>query len=480
MPVNSNGQAHEEAKRRIQRGAFHREVVLETVRQYGDLLGCAQAKFHRDPEVVLAAVASSSWAMRYVDQNLLHDSNFALEVLRANPLALRMLPEHCHSDRDLVLAAVAGDGRSLAFAAEALRSKASFALEAIQANPDALEFAPEPLKADRVSVAVALEGDGRSLRFAATELKDDRELVLSAVQQNPAAMAFAGESLKNDRDFVLEAVQLDGRVLEHLPRFHSDEEIILDALKTCSEAISFSDGFRDNRDFALQAMNLEGLSLQHVSAELRRDKELVLAAVANCGRALEFASDELKQDEEVVWCAVCQEPSALQHAPFFRANVDFLLRCISQSCKVLDFADACLKSNKEFAFGAVFADVHSLGFLAPELLSCSDLMLHATAIDEAALNYAGHIADVDSFVAEALRLRSAAAMVRRHPTSRNIVLRGVAWHPLSLWFASPSLKNDAGFREQAAWLTESMSQDHDAGEGSLRDAEMSPAPIPAM
>ena len=32
-----------------------------------------------------------------------------------------------------------------------------------------------------------------------------------------------GESLKNDRDFVLEAVQLDGRVLEHLPRFHSDE-----------------------------------------------------------------------------------------------------------------------------------------------------------------------------------------------------------------------------------------------------------------
>ena len=31
---------------------------------------------------------------------------------------------------------------------------------------------------------------------------------------------------------------------------------------------------------------------------------------------------------------------------------------------------------------------------------------------------AGHIADVDSFVAEALRLRSAAAMVRRHPTSR--------------------------------------------------------------
>ncbi|CAE7942597.1 Vwa8 [Symbiodinium necroappetens] len=431
-------------------------VVLETVRQYGDLLGFAQGKYHRDPEVVLAAVASSSWAMRYVDQSLLNDDSFVLQILRANPLALRLLPEQFRSDRSFVLAAVTGDGRSLAFAAVELRCDTGFATQAVRANPDALEFVPEHLKADRDFVAIALANDGRALRFASAQLRDDRELVLSSVQQNSAAMAFAGASLLEDRGFVLEAVQLHGVALEHAPRFHGDEEVALHGIASCAEAMRFADGLRDRRSFALQAVKTAGRSLRYVSAELRGDKELVLAALANSGVALEFVSEELKEDEEVVWCAVSQDISALQHAPAFRANAKFLLRCVAcRSCDVLEYADRGLTADKEFAFSVVAQDVHSLRFLASELQCCRDLILHATALDEtASLSYAGELAEpLESFLSEARRLGSAGAMVRRHPNSRNIVLRGVAWHPLSLWFASANLKTDPEFQEQAAWLS---------------------------
>ncbi|OLQ07812.1 von Willebrand factor A domain-containing protein 8 [Symbiodinium microadriaticum] len=278
-----------------------------------------------------------------VDQSLLNDDSFVLQILRANPLALRLLPEleQFRSDRSFVLAAVTGDGRSLAFAAVELCCDTGFATQAVRANPDALEFVPEHLKADRDFVAIALANDGRALRFASAQLRDDRELVLSSVQQNSAAMAFAGRSLR------------------------------------------------------------------YVSAELRGDK----AALANSGVALEFVSEELKEDEEVVWCAVSQDISALQHAPAFRANAKFLLRCVAcRSCDVLEYADRGLTADKEFAFSVVAQE--------------PDLILHATALDEtASLSYAGELAEpLESFLSEARRLGSAGAM-------------------------------DPEFQEQAAWLS---------------------------
>jgi hypothetical protein len=42
------------------------------------------------------------------------------------------------------------------------------------------------------------------------------------------------------------------------------------------------------------------LILRHASAELRADKEVVLAAVAQKGDALQYASAELKVDKEVL------------------------------------------------------------------------------------------------------------------------------------------------------------------------------------
>jgi hypothetical protein len=43
----------------------------------------------------------------------------------------------------------------------------------------------------------------------------------------------------------------------------------------------------------------EGLSLEFASADLRADKEVVLAAVRSDGDALEYASIALRADEEV-------------------------------------------------------------------------------------------------------------------------------------------------------------------------------------
>jgi hypothetical protein len=52
--------------------------------------------------------------------------------------------------------------------------------------------------------------------------------------------------------------------------------------------------------------------LKQASAELRADREVVLAAVAQRGRALEHADASLRVDREVVLAAVAQDGHALE------------------------------------------------------------------------------------------------------------------------------------------------------------------------
>ena len=61
-------------------------------------------------------------------------------------------------------------------------------------------------------------------------------------------------------------------------------------------------------------MTLHGWRLEHASAHLRRDRVVVLAAVANFGASLEFAPEELRKDREIVLKAVSSNPLALKFA----------------------------------------------------------------------------------------------------------------------------------------------------------------------
>jgi hypothetical protein len=71
---------------------------------------------------------------------------------------------------------------------------------------------------------------------------------------------------------------------------------------------------KGNRELVLAAVVQDGRALQYASAELQGDREVVLAAIGQNGMALEDASAELKGDREVVLAAVAQNGLALKHA----------------------------------------------------------------------------------------------------------------------------------------------------------------------
>jgi hypothetical protein len=72
---------------------------------------------------------------------------------------------------------------------------------------------------------------------------------------------------------------------------------------------------RGDRDIVLAAVAQDGNNLKYAAAELKRDREVVLAAVTRNGRALGSAAAELRGDREIVLTAVVQDRMALRCVP---------------------------------------------------------------------------------------------------------------------------------------------------------------------
>ena len=77
-------------------------------------------------------------------------------------------------------------------------------------------------------------------------------------------------------------------------------------------------------------------TVDHASDELRRDKEAVMASVANSGLTVNDTSDILRGDKEVVGAAVDTHGGALQHVSTRRnyshsSCVAKLLHCIAKT-----------------------------------------------------------------------------------------------------------------------------------------------------
>ena len=63
---------------------------------------------------------------------------------------------------------------------------------------------------------------------------------------------------------------------------------------------------KKDKEVVLAAVRQDGDALKYASKELQKDKEVVLAAVWQHCRALNYASEELKSDKDVLLAAVRQ------------------------------------------------------------------------------------------------------------------------------------------------------------------------------
>jgi len=96
----------------------------------------------------------------------------------------------------------------------------------------------------------------------------------------------------------------------------------------------------------LAAVSLSGAALQHASAELRRDREIVLRAVSQDWRGLPFSSEECRDDGEIIRAAVSQCGESLRWASSRLCSDEEIVKlAVSNDGGALDYASEALQSS---------------------------------------------------------------------------------------------------------------------------------------
>ncbi len=247
-----------------------------------------------------------------------------------------------------------------------------------------------------------------------------------------------------DREDALARVSFDGMNLQLCQSFNNDIEIVMTAVQQNGAALQYaSNELKRNKQIVLAAvsqhdlvMNLSkkqffyidsvrkhiaGSALKYAFPDLQQDKEVVLAAVTANGMALDYASTDLKQDKEIVLAAVTANGMALDYASTnLQQDEEVVLAAVAQDGNALTYASVDLQNNPEVVTVAVSQDGNALDYASRELQNDPEICLVAVEQNGLALEYTSR--DIQN--------------------NKKVVLAAVSQDGTSLEFASEKLKED--------------------------------------
>ena len=417
-----------------------------------------------DREFALAAIqVASPHALKWAPQAIRADRDVLRAAVERDGLALQYASPDLLADPEMVRAAVAKSGFALQFASEAPRADREIVQTAVLRDGAAFRYADEDLRADRSLLLDALSthwsGADSPLEYATADYRHDREVLHAAGRLKPCSSAFsyryASPQLMASRDFVLEAVSICGSALAHaaLP-LRADREVARTALAQDGRAFMYlADALQTDRDFVLELMHTAadasdetaphgGLSrptFYHVSAILRGDREIALAAVARNSCAMTRVGTALLNDRQFVLDAVAADGAAYRSflAPSLLSDREVVLTALRTCVRAFSMAPRELRDDRSFVLAAVRVNGHVLSVREPRDLSASaaggfqedrEVVLAAVEQDGMALEHAtSEMQDDPEVVATAIR----SSMRRRQDRS-----------PLAFVYASCARRKD--------------------------------------
>lgn len=115
---------------------------------------------------------------------------------------------------------------------------------------------------------------------------------------------------RGDKSTVLQLIQENKHrmdsILEYCPSFQNDMDVVREAISVDPRNIRHASMELKNH-FALEVVNRMGRTLAYMSDEMRRNREVVLAAVCNDGMAIVYSN---LLDCEMMDAAIQQNPLA--------------------------------------------------------------------------------------------------------------------------------------------------------------------------
>ncbi len=174
-----------------------------------------------------------------------------------------------------------------------------------------LQWFPDEARADKKWVGLAIEREEENIQYASLDLQVDREFLQQHLSQGLLdTLHSMGSPLFADQEFVLNAIRRNYSVIlsESLRDDNEFWNKYMELLKiNLSPEIrnhlsQLSDRLQKDPSFIKKIVEIDGFLLQFASSELKRNKEIVKAALESNTQAIEFADPQFAREnlEELV------------------------------------------------------------------------------------------------------------------------------------------------------------------------------------
>lgn len=234
-------------------------------------------------------------------------------------------------------------------------------ISAVKASSYAIFLASDDLLKNKEFILnVAKQGHRKTAEFLIKlvhpGLLNDEDVIIALSNKWLKALIYAGEELKQNRDVIIKAMSssrnyniMDGEILNYLPAFQNDEEIVFKLCQKLFHNLSYaSSGLKQNRSFILKLIKSTYLSLSLIPEHVD-DEEIVFEVCKKNSSEIQFASERLKQDRSFILRLIkSQIKINLQHfLPILSNDEAFVVDACQEDITLFSSINENLQNNPE-------------------------------------------------------------------------------------------------------------------------------------
>ena len=231
------------------------DFVLQAVEQDGSNLRFASERLRDDESVVKTALKTYPYAIEFASERLRSSEEMARYCVSKEGLTLGYFKTELRKNKEIVLLAVEQNGRALVYATDKMKNDEDVVLTAIRNYPYAFKYASERIRAIKKYVFMTLEAEAK-FDFVGVDEKwfSDPVFMFEGVKIAPKLLKKFDRSFLT-KEMIIAFLRKDGMLLECLPDFSNDFEIVKEAVSQNGMALKFAHkNMRNNLEIALTAM----------------------------------------------------------------------------------------------------------------------------------------------------------------------------------------------------------------------------------
>lgn len=186
-----------------------------------------------------------------------------------------------------------------------LRENKDIVLTYVKLRGDDLGYAHPKLQSDKDVVRVAFKEKSSSLKYAGDDIKSDYKFMMELIKIDFFAIHHVANSILRSELFGNELLNIHGRFMKYLGYdLKNNQDFIINSPGTLVNKLPYVDSnLKCNLCFAKRCLE-KSATLGYFHPDIRKNKEIVLLALAINPTQIDFVHPDLLSDEDVINAAI--------------------------------------------------------------------------------------------------------------------------------------------------------------------------------